>query len=115
VASRKTSEPRPESDLAEAAEKASMVIRGLQARLQQRPMELEESPEDLERQLAQYFTKSLTTTSPKSAVLGEIRARVVDGVADRILRQWEQNGSIEGAVVDRLIERLFDRLAEPLR
>ena len=114
VAPRKTPDTRPEANLAEAAEKASLVIRGLQARLQHRPMEVEETPEDLERQLAQYFSRAVTPAA-RPTLLGEIRTRVIDGVADRIMRQWEQGTAIEGALVDRLIERLFDRLAEPIR
>jgi hypothetical protein len=126
VASRKTPDSKPEPNvetpsLATAAEKASLVIRGLQARLQQPPLEPSPHPEnvpaetseDLERQLAEYFSKSVQV--PRSAILTDIRSRVVDGVAERILRQWERNASIEGAIVERLIERLVDRFVDPFR
>jgi hypothetical protein len=112
VPSRKTPENRPEPNLAAAAEKASLVIRGLQARLHPRPQEpADESPEDLERQLAQYFGKA----SPpiQQPLLNDLRNRVIDGVTERILGHWERNSPIEGAVIERLIERLLDRFGEP--
>jgi hypothetical protein len=113
VASRKPSESRAEPGLTQAAEKASMVIRGLQARLQQRPLEpSQETAEDLERQLAHYFSRS--TPPAGYSALNDLRSRVVDGVADRILRNWEQNSAIEAAVIERLIERLLARFGEPI-
>ncbi len=113
MASRKPPENRPEPGLTQAAEKASMVIRGLQARLQQRSLEpQDETAEDLERQLAHYFTKS--TPPAGHLALNDLRSRVVDGVADRILRHWEQNSAIEAAVIERLIERLLARFGEPI-
>jgi hypothetical protein len=112
VAPRKLPE-RPEPGLTQAAEKASMVIRGLQARLQQRPLEpSEETSEDLERQLAHYFSKSIPAAT--QAQLTDLRSRVVDGVAERILRHWEQNSPIEVSVIERLIERLLARFGEPI-
>ncbi len=109
MATRKSSESKPDPNLTVAAEKASMVIRGLQARLQQRPAEPEqETADDLERQLAQYFQHSMP--APRQPLLNDLRGRVIDGVADRILRQWEQHSSIESAVVERLIDRLVERL-----
>jgi hypothetical protein len=114
VASRKTLESTlvPEPTLAAAVAKAGMVIRGLQARLNQRPIEpVEESPDELERQLALYFRKSVPTR--RQPLLNDLRSRVVDGVAERILRDWERNSPIEGAVIERIIERLLERFEEP--
>ena len=109
MASRKNAEPRTEPNLAEAAEKASLVIRGLQSRLRQRPVEpAEETPEQLEQQLQQYFAKS----TPQTGLLGDIRKRVVDGVVDRILREWDQGTALELEVVERLIHRVLERLAQ---
>lgn len=109
MASRKTPESKPEPNLAEAAEKASMVIRGLQARLHQRALDpAEESAEDLERQLAQYFRKAVPI--PETA-LDHLRRRVVDAVADRILQAWDCNSAIEDSVLQALIERLLDRFS----
>ncbi len=108
MASRKNPENTPEPNITQAAEKASLVIRGLQSRLRQRPADIEEeSPEQLEQQLQQYFARS----APASNGLSDLRTRVVDGVADRILRQWESGGPIEHEVVERLIRRVFDRFA----
>jgi len=113
VASRKTPDPsnepnRAEPNLAEAAEKASLVIRGLQSRLRQRPADpVEESPEQLEQQLQQYFAR----TTPSSGALQDIRNRVVDGVVDRIFRRWDEGSALDADVVDRLIARMLERFA----
>jgi F0F1-type ATP synthase membrane subunit b/b' len=113
VAPRKSSESKQDPNLTAAAEKASMVIRGLQARLQQRlPEQEQETADDLERQLAHYFEHSVPTS--RQPLLDDLRGRVIDGVADRILRQWEQHSSIESAVVERLIDRLVERLCHGL-
>src|SRR5215469_14038725 len=81
VASRKAPDNTPEPNLADAAEKASLVIRSLQARLQQRSPELaEENSEELERQLAQYFSKSVPLQ--RQPFLSDLRSRVVDAVAE---------------------------------
>jgi hypothetical protein len=99
VASRKNPETSAEQNIAEAAEKASLVIRGLQSRLRQRsPEVIEETREQLEQQLQQYFAKT------------DIRTRVIDGVVERIFRQWDQ-GALEADVVNRLIDLVAERLA----
>lgn len=109
MAPRKTPETTTEPNIAQAAEKASLVIRGLQSRLRQRPLDpVEESPEQLEQQLQQYFAR----TTPHSSGLTEIRTRVVDGVVDRILRQWELGAALEPEVVERLIARVLERFAQ---
>jgi hypothetical protein len=110
---RKDSEKKLEpgtSDIQQAAEKASLVIRGLQSRLRTRPSDpAEESPEELEQQLQQYFATSVPAPQ-RPGPLNEIRDRVVDGVAERILRHWAQGSAIESEVVERLISRVLDRL-----
>ncbi len=113
-----------ESNL-EAAEKARFLIRGLQSRLRAQaggsPREQpDETLDDLERQLREYFERSGGKNEPGSArpsALGEIRNRVIDGLVERILREWErpQDGSstaLENEVVTRLINRLLERLGK---
>jgi hypothetical protein len=118
VASRKDPEKKADpgsSEILEAAEKASLVIRGLQSRLRARagPDPAEESSEELERQLQQYFATNVPAPQ-RVALLNEIRDRVVDGVAERILRHWAQeNSALECAVIERLIERILDHLGTP--
>ena len=100
VAARKSVETAPEPNLTQAAEQASLMIRGLQSRLRPRAVEpVEESPDQLEEQLQQYFERA----SP------DLRGRVVEGVVDRILQQWDGN-SLESEIVDRLIARVLDRI-----
>ena len=112
MASRKTIEDQIQTGhepIVAAAEKASLIIRDLQSRLRRRPVEMEESPEELERQLEEYFASS-GPPAADTRLLGELRQRVVDGVVDRILLHWDQNTPLENDVMDRLIERLLKRL-----
>jgi hypothetical protein len=113
VASRKNPENKPEpvqEPIIEAAEKATLVIRGLQSRLRARPADLaEESSDDLERQLQQYFATSLAP-SQRTPLLNDLRNRVIDRVADRILAHWENSSALENEVIERLIDRVIERL-----
>ena len=99
---------KPESKLSEAADKATALLQGLQSRLSQ-AAKPEETPDDLDRQLREYFVTSET------GVLDEIRTRVIDAVADRILQNWERGdrrelGALEKQVIDRLAERILERM-----
>ncbi len=116
MASRKSPDNKaesPQEPIREAAEKASLVIRGLQSRLRARPADPDETPEELERQLQQYFATSLSP-SHRAGALNELRDRVVDGVADRILREWQQNNALENEVIERLIDRVLERIGPVL-
>jgi hypothetical protein len=103
---------KPETKLTEAADKATALLQGLQSRLNsQRAERLEENPEDLDRQLREYFVSS------DNGVLDQIRDRVIDAVADRILESWERGdrrelGALESQVIDRVAERILERMAK---
>jgi hypothetical protein len=103
---------KPETKLTEAADKATALLQGLQSRLNsQRTERQEESPEDLDRQLREYFVSSET------GVLDQIRERVIDAVADRILESWERGdrrelGALENQVIDRVAERILERMGK---
>lgn len=118
MASRKNPENKPESaqePIIAAAEKASLVIRGLQSRLRARMAEPgDESSDDLERQLQQYFATS-PAPSQRTPLLTDLRNRVIDRVADRILAHWEQNSALENEVIERLIDRVLERLGASVR
>lgn len=123
MAARKSAENRTEPKLAEAAEKTRVLIQGLQSRLRsdsagttlEKP---DETLQDLERQLQRYFENAgkgahgLSQTS----ILNDIRSRVVDGVVEKILREWERpkDGTatpLENEVIERLIDRVIQRLS----
>src|ERR1700681_4858920 len=107
---------KSESRLTEAADKATALIQGLQSRLNRdappaAASPREETPEDLDRQLQEYFVES------DSGALNQIRDRVIDAVADRILERWESGdrrelGALENQVIDRLAERVLERMAK---
>ncbi len=97
---------KPDIKLSEAADKATALLQGLQSRLS---VQREETSEDLDRQLQEYFVASDTS------VLDQIRERIIDAVADRILESWErgdrrQFGTLENQVVNRVAERILERM-----
>jgi len=101
---------KSETKLTEAADKATALLQGLQSRLNREaiPLREEETPEELDRQLQQYFVAS-------DNVPDQIRERVIDAVADRILQSWEHGdrrglGALESQVIDRVAERILERL-----
>ena len=102
---------KSDSKLTEAADKATALLQGLQSRLNPR----EESPDELDRQLQEYFVAESGKLSEEPAVPDQIRDRVIDAVADRILESWErgdrrQLGALENQVIDRVAERILDRM-----
>ncbi len=115
-----------EPKLAEAAAKTTAVLETLRSRLSREAAPQEpvigpqEVPDELDRQLEQYF--ATMSGEPKSAngvaaiqIPSEIRAQVIDGVVDRILRSWAaSNGeipaSIKGEVIARLVEHVLGEL-----
>lgn len=122
-----------EPKLAEATAKTAAVLETLRSRLNreaapQEPPVTEplEVPDELGRQLEQYFAAEAVTPSsaarPAPAngsaevrIPSEIRAQVIDGVVDRILRSWgAPNGeipvSIKSEVIARLVEHVLGEL-----
>src|SRR6185437_7485052 len=115
----------PGPNLTESAERAGRMIRGLQSRLMGQPgespgankdepkQEIADQPagEDLDRELQQYFATSAQAVE-RPPMVDEIRSRALDGVVDKILREWEESdpGALEHELADRLIQRLLDRL-----
>ena len=116
--SRKNPDHKNEPPITEAAEKAELLIRGLQSRLAECAGGAKAEPtEDLEWELERYFaaetSKQVTALSP----LHQIRKRVVEGVAEKVMHGWEwsQDGTVaplENDVIERLVERVFERLTE---
>ena len=103
---------KPETKLSEAADKATALLQGLQSRLSGQHAE---NSEDLDRQLREYFGSS--EASSEVGVLDQIRERVIDAVADRILEGWESGGhpefrALENQVIDRVAERILERMTK---
>lgn len=104
---------KSETKLSEAANKATALLQGLQSRLNREasPGGREESPEELDRQLQEYFVAS------DASMLDQIRERVIEAVADRILESWERGdrrelGALEKQVIDRVAERILERMTQ---
>lgn len=102
----------------EAAAKAELLIRGLQNRLAECAADVKTEPaEDLEWELERYFAAETSRQVTALAPLHQIRKRVVEGVAEKVLNGWEwsQDGKVaplENEVIERLVERVFERLTE---
>jgi hypothetical protein len=76
----------------------------------------EETPEDLDRQLREYFVAESGKGSGAS-IPSQIRDRVIDAVAERILESWERGdrrelGALENQVIDRVAARILERMAK---
>ncbi len=103
---------KSESKLTEAADKATAMLQDLQSRLNRGPVSrTEETPEELERQLQAYFQ------SESGNLPDQIRDRVIDAVADRILETWERGerrelGKLEHQVIDRVADRILKRMSQ---
>ena len=109
--------PRRESGAAKESAPEDLVPKDAAAR--------NETEEDLDRQLQAYFdsvnesSRSVpaTATSTLTSVPADIRARVIEGVVERILAEWshpEQGGAAAAALRREVVERLTDRVLEIL-
>lgn len=112
-----------EPKLAEAAAKTTAVLETLRSRLNreatpQEPAVVEppEATDELDRQLEQYFAAA--PEGPQGAngsrevpIPSEIRAQVIEGVVDRILRSWgAPNGEIPASIKSEVIARLVEHV-----
>jgi hypothetical protein len=118
---------KSESKLTEAADKTAALLEGLQSRLNRVagppssvvPREgREETPDELDRQLREYFVteSGKTADSGEAGVLDQIRDGVIQAIAERILASWERGdrrdlGALEKQVIDRLAERILERMS----
>ena len=109
---------RKTDKLTEAAEKTTAVLQGLQSRLSReaggvrsaRP----EIPDDLGKQLEEYFASATGPSTP--ARQDEIRSRVMEGVVERVLRTWQEpSGRLSAAFKDDLVERLIEHVVEAIQ
>jgi hypothetical protein len=109
---------KPEPNIAEAAEKTGLLIRGLQSRLLEGAKDAEEPSEEstatLEKQLEQYFAGWPGEESRPNSPLNRIRDRVIDGVVERIMRAWQQQDQKTHPFENEVIERLIDGVLKML-
>ncbi len=114
---------KTEPKLAEAAARTTAVLETLRSRLNREAAppeasasELPEVPDELGRQLEQYFAVKPQEPAPangsaEAGIASEIRAQVIDGVVDRILRSWgERNGEIPASIKSEVIARLVEHV-----
>jgi hypothetical protein len=112
-----------EPKLAEAAAKTTAVLETLRSRLNREAAPPEplavrspEGQDELDRQLEQYFAAksgepATTNGSVEVRIPSEIRAQVIEGVVDRILRSWgERNGEIPAGIKSEVIARLVEHV-----
>jgi len=118
--------------LTEAAEKTTAVLQGLQSRLRREAggtWSAPEIPDELGKQLEEYFAASslrsaasLPSAADRApsarqdwAGVDEVRRRVMEGVAERILRSWQEpGGQLSAAFKDALVERLIERALDAI-
>jgi len=113
---------RKTDKLTEAAEKTTAVLQGLQSRLSREAAGVRsaqpEIPDELGKQLEEYFAAASlpgAADQAPSAGLDEIRNRVMEGVAERILRSWQEpGGQLSAAFKDALVERLIERAVDAI-
>ena len=104
---------RKTDKLTEAAEKTTAVLQGLQSRLSREAgggrTAQPEIPDELGKQLEEYFAAA------SSATLDDLRNRAMEGVADRLLRAWQEpSGRLSAAFKDALVERLIERVLDAI-
>jgi len=141
--SRKNPDPKTQWPITEAAEKAELLIRGLQSRLAEsadiaqagviRPevvkpdvvqpdvaqpddIHPDDPAENLDLALEGYFAAEESTQLAASRREQALRKRIVDGVADKILNScdWSQDGKLTPQFENEVIERLVERVFERL-
>jgi len=112
-----------EPKLAEATAKTAAVLETLRSRLNREATppepqvtEAPEMPDELGRQLEQYFAATPEDPAPANGsaevrIPGEIRGQVIEGVVDRILRSWgAPNGEIPASIKSEVIARLVEHV-----
>jgi hypothetical protein len=128
VPSSKTPVSGPGAAIATAAERTRSVIEDLQTRLSEVVEQAEPAPrsesseteDELERQLHAYFSGTTKRSAPGSSpgrkpALDDLRRRVVERVAERILEDWERShpatwNQIREEVMERLVDRVLREL-----
>ena len=138
MASTKNQPARPGASIATAAAKTRSAIQDLQSKLAEashgaaggpaaagKDTNRVESEDELERQLEAYFARASRSpragpggAASRTAILDELRSRVIDGVVDRILEEWASGHSGTGGAAglgDEVMERLIQRVLQQVK
>jgi|SRR5579864_2292826 len=110
---------RKTDKLTEAAEKTTAVLQGLQSRLSREAGAVRsappEIPDELGKQLEEYFAASSLPSAASPVTLDGLRNRVMEGVVEKILRAWQEpGGRLSAAFKDALVERLIERVLDAI-
>ena len=144
--STKNSSARRAESIASATAQTRSAIEGLKGRLSGgsrdttprygtsvRPIsrdenEPHETEEELEKQLQAYFARigpvarnrPNVVASPRAQLMDELRSRVIDTVADRILVLWSRpepgistTATLGAELTERLVQRILEQLRKP--
>lgn len=116
VAERKI-EGRPEPKLREAAARTAEALQTLRSRLRRESAaQNDDSPDDLGRQLSEYFAESVQSSAGPSSdrLPDDLRELVIQSVVERVLLTWsDPNSGLSGVreeVITRLVERVLGEL-----
>ncbi len=112
-------EGRPEPKLREAAARTAEALQTLQSRLRHESVApSDDSPDDLGRQLSEYFAESAQSPvgPPSDRLPDDLRELVIHSVAEKVLRTWsDPSGGLSGVreeVIARLVERVLGELKD---
>lgn len=112
-------EGKPEPKLREAAARTAEALQTLQSRLRRESVaQNDDSPDDLGRQLSEYFAESAQPPAGPSSdrLPDDMKELVIHSVIERVLRTWSDPGSglsdVRKEVITRLVERVLGELKE---
>ena len=100
-------EKKLEPKLTEATAKTTAVLQTLQSRLKRETVPLEPRDE-LGEELQHYFATANPPLPEKTSK--EIRNQVIEGVVERILHSWDNNGQVAASIKNEVIARLVERV-----
>ena len=111
-------EGRPEPKLREAAARTAEALQTLQSRLRRESVaQNEDGPDDLGRQLNEYFAESAQPPAgpPLDRLPDSLRELVIRSVVEKVMRAWSDPRSGLSGVREEVIARLVERVLSELK